>query len=74
MPRQDFPIILTNDVQIVTRTEDGFYIIKYKNKDGNNSVIWLPDGLDVPCTIDTKGSSAIKLTREFILGKLKKQV
>ena len=73
MPRLDFPIILTDDVQIVARTDDGFYIIRYKNNDGHHSVIWLPDGLNVPCSIDTKGSDAIKLVREFILDKIKKQ-
>jgi hypothetical protein len=71
MPVIQFPVILNDDVQIVNRTHDGFYIIRYKNSDGQNAVIWLPEGMTIPCSIDSNGSQAIKMARQFILGKTK---
>ena len=61
-----FPIILNDDVQIINRTDDGFYIIKYKKNDGTNSVIWLPDTFESHSNIDSKGSAAISMVKVYI--------
>ena len=72
MPGLDFPIILREDVQIVARTDDGFYIIKYKNNDGNNAVIWLPDSLNIHGPVDSNGGAAIEIVTKFITEQLLK--
>ena len=66
MPKLQFPVILNDDVQIVTRTDDGFYIIRFTNSNGNISVIWLPDTLNINGVVDSKGSAAIEMVKEYI--------
>jgi hypothetical protein len=62
----NYPVRLQNDVEIVNRTEYGGYLIKYKTKEGNNGIIWLPDGLEIHCPVDSKGGEAIELVRKYI--------
>lgn len=62
----NYPVRLQNDVRIVNRTEYGGYLITYKNSDGNNGIIWLPDELENHCPIDSKGGEAIELVRKYI--------
>ena len=62
----NYPVRLQNDVEIVNGTEYGGYLITYKNSDGNNGIIWVPDELDIHCPLDSKGCQAIELVKEYI--------
>lgn len=63
----NYPVRLQNDVEIVNRTEFGGYLITYKNRDGTNSLIWLPDEPEYYCPPgDSKGGQAIELVRKYI--------
>lgn len=73
MPKLSFPVILTDDVQIITRTDDGFYIIKFKKSDGSSSVIWLPDTLILQTPIDSSGGKAIEMVKDYIAEQLQMQ-
>lgn len=66
MLQLQFPIQLPDDIQIFSQTDDGFYIITYKNIDGNNSVIWLPTSLDTPLAVDSNGGRTIDLVKKYL--------
>lgn len=66
MQELDFPVNLKDGVQIFNQTDDGFYVITYKNAEGNNSVIWLPVSLELPLRIDSNGGKTIEIVKNYI--------
>lgn len=71
MPTLNCPVIVTDDVQIMNRTDDGFYIIRFKNEDGNFSVLCLPDTLILESSKGSNAGRAIELVKDFMAQKLR---
>lgn len=62
----EFPIDLTKGVQIINRTRDDCYIVRYKSAGGAYGVIWLPDDLEKESHMDPIANEAIEMVRSYL--------
>ena len=61
-----YPVRLQNGVRIVNRTAYGDYLIMYRNSEGNNVIIWLPEEVENNYPATPGAAEAIELVRKYI--------
>ena len=73
MPKLTFPVILTDDVQIINRTDDGFYVIKYRHVEGHNAIVWLPETLMLDSPLNSAAGRAIERVKDYLAEEVRRQ-
>ena len=59
---------LRNDIEIVEKI-DGYYIVKYKNNDGRNGIVYVPDLFKNYLKTDIHDEEAISVVRSYLRGR-----
>ena len=66
----DLPIRLENDVEIVTRSEDGAYLVKYKRRNGDDGLVYWPDRFKRYIASDYDEGKAIEIVQAYLIERI----
>ena len=66
----DLPIRLENNVEIMARSEDGAFLIKYKRQNGDEGLVYWPDRFKRYIASDRDEGNAIQIVQAYLIERI----
>jgi hypothetical protein len=66
----ELPIHLENDVEIITRSEDGAFLIGYKKHNGENGLVYWPDRFKRYVESNRDEGKAVQIAQAYLIERI----
>ena len=66
----ELPIRLENDVEIVARSEDGTFLIRYMKRDGGDGLVYWPDKFKRYVASSRDEGKAVEIVQAYLIERI----
>jgi hypothetical protein len=66
----ELPIHLENDVEIVSRSENGAFLIRYQKHNGDKGLVYWPDRFKRYVESNADEGKAVEVVQSYLIGKI----